>query len=560
MKKFEMSFQASWKCYIRTFDTTTGESNIHELPSKYESFVQDSAGAFQSFYKPEIRYRKVLSDFKTAKQNIGMVSPIDIVIRDQFSGIGTYNANPRVFYLDIETRTGTVSQGFPKAENAVEPVCLIQIKDSATDQIYIIGDKEFYFEKYYMQLPDVKDEKVQYLQCQSENQIFETFFNLIKALKPLIVYAWNAEGFDFPYLFNRSKKLGFDVNRFSPFAEKFGATITKLDEKEMHGKYFAKLTSAGIHYVDMINVYKKFILAPRESYSLMSIAIFELNCRKVGHSEFRTFDDFYQGNWKKPKDPMPEEQDTLCYKLNEKGTPYDVIQKAGYGQFVYYGIKDVVLICALDRKLGLTKLMVSVAEKQSSQLVDVLGTTKPWGNAIRNKLYKLQKVINPLDTHPNPDGPVTGGYVREPLTNKQEWVISADVNSMYPILAIAGSKMSPENFIHARDLPDCPLKTFVYKELKIGTYQEQNEENMLNLMKDPEKVQQLSTMLKEHNYSMAPNGVFFDLSKDAVIPDMVKDIYQERKTAKKEMIKAQQTVKAIQAEIQQRKELINEIP
>lgn len=547
MKKFEMSFQSNWRNYVRTWDKSRKESTIQEINSKFESFVPDSAGNYTGFYKLENRYRKVYSDYKTARQNVGMVNPVDIIIREEYGTKGSYNPNPRVFYLDIETRTGTVSQGFPNPQNAVEPVCLIQIKDSITEQIYIIGDKEFYFEKWYRQHSDIINEKIQYIRCKSEVEIFEQFFNFIYTLKPLIVYAWNGEGFDFPYLHNRAKRLGFDLNKFSPFWDRFGSNVTKLREQELQGKYCADLESAGILYIDMMKPYKKFILAPRESYSLMAIANKETKASKITHREFRTFDDFYQGNWKKPSAPTEAEKQTLCYLLNEKGSPYDVIQKAGHGQFVYYGIVDVVLLYNIDKKLGLTKLMISIAEKQNSQLVDVFGTTRVWGNATRNRLYKQQQVINPDEIQVDLEKNITGGFVREPVKGKQEWVISADVNSMYPILGIAGSNMSPENFIFARDLPDGELKEFAFKELKVGTSQEQNEQNLLNIMKDPEKAAKLKQLLKQHNYSMAPNGTFFNKSIRGVIPGMVKEIYVERKQAKKEMIKADQTVKEIQA-------------
>ena len=549
--KFEMSFRAAGRGYVRVFDPETNQSSIEVLPAQFESYIEDPTGDFKGFYNPKIKYRKVLGDYKSSRNNIGMTSPQDIVIRDRFGERGSYNQNPRVFYLDIETRSGTVSQGFPAPEKALEPVCLVQIKDSLSKKIYIIGVKEFFFSKWYLNRPEIKDEEVIYIQCKTEEGIFENLFNLIQTLKPVIVYAWNGDGFDNPYLYNRSQKLGLDANNFSPFKSHFGGHVTKLKEKELHGRYYASLESAGIFYMDKIDLYKKFILAPRESYALNAIAELELKAKKISHDEFRTFDDFFLGNWIRPKNPTEDEKNTLCYRLNERGEDQEIIRKAGYGQFVFYGIIDVVILYNLDHKLGLTKLMVSVAENQSSQLIDVLGTTRPWGNATLSLLHKNKQVVDSNEIDVDLEKNISGGFVRQPEKGKQTWVVSEDVNSMYPILAIAGGNMSPENFIFARDTP-ADLKNFAYTHLKIGTPEEQNEENLLLILKDPKLKQELIYLLKKYNLSMAPNGTFYDLSIQGVIPEMVKDIYKNRKIEKKGSFRAMKIATRLKEELESR--------
>lgn len=550
--KFEQSFMVSGRYYVREADPETGSSQLRQLGSKWECYEPDDAGDFQSIYKPERRFRKAFGNAGFARSNISPISPADLVIREEFRAVGSYHAKPRIMYLDIETRVGTVMPGFPVPDKALEPVSLIQFLDSKTDVVHIIGDKEFYFQKYWDAQADHKGKEIKYLSCKTEIEMFEKFFAFIEEMKPAVVFAWNGEGFDFPYLFNRAERLNLNVNKFSPWRSHFGGEIAKLKAGwDAQNKYYANIEAAGVYYIDMLKLYKKIVLAPRTSYSLMNIATVELKARKIEHAEFRTFDDFYQGNYRKPENPTPEQADTLCYKLSEKGVSYDQIQKAGYSQFVYYGVIDVVLLQGIDQKAGLSKLMVAISEKMTCQFDGVLRTTGPWASRIRNTLYDQKIIINPKDLPADLEKKIEGGYVRQPETGKQRWVLSADVNSMYPILAMAGSNISPDTFKFAWEvLPE--LKDFVIKELKVGTDQEQNEENLLDLIKDPQKTAKLQAMLEMTNLTMAPNGTFFDRSKEGIIRQLVIGIYKERKVRKKEMLKAEQAKNDVQAEIRRR--------
>lgn len=558
MKLFEQSFRSGWDFYVRVYDTQTQQSQIQKLPDRWEYYTRSPYGSNHSIYNPREAYTRHTGKGSIARTNVNPISPLDLIIREQFNGSDHYNHNPRIWYLDIETRVGTVSPGFPKPEKALEPVSLIQILDTKTKEVFIIGDKEFYGSSFYMSRDDVKDYKVNFIHVSeapgstTEMEMFAQLFYLLHSHKPAVVYAWNGEGFDFPYLFNRAKRLGLDVNKFSPwYKELFPSKHTDLRATEYSGFYVGKLTTAGCYYIDIKELYRKIVLAPRKSYALNSIAQVELKARKISRNEFKTFDDFYLGNYIKPENPTPEEKETLCYLLSEKGAPYDIIQKAGYGQFVYYGIIDVVLLSQIDAKVGLSKLMVDMTGKMNSNFDAVLGTVRIWWNAARNRYYQEGLILNKWDAWWDLNKQITGGYVRTPEKGRKQAVLSADVNSMYPILAIKGSNMSPETFRFIGKLKElygdvgAELADFVRVELKVGTSDEQNEENLLRLIKDPHKKAKLSTLLEACNLSMAPNGTFYDKSKIGIIPQMVSEIYEGRKRNKKAMIKAEQSAEAV---------------
>ena len=87
----------------------------------------------------------------------------------------------------------------------------------------------------------------------------------------------------------------------------------------------------------------------QESYRLDYIAQVELGQKKLDHSEFDTFKDFYNGNWKK---------------------------------FVDYNIIDVELVDRLEDKLRLIELVVTMAFDAKVNFVDpmfqVRGTSGVW--------------------------------------------------------------------------------------------------------------------------------------------------------------------------------------
>ena len=89
--------------------------------------------------------------------------------------------------------------------------------------------------------------------------------------------------------------------------------------------------------------------------------------------------------------------------------------------------------------------------------------------------------------------------------------------------------------------PEGELKRLVVEHLHVGDpSREQNEQNLLNLIKNPELKAKLIRLLKEANLTMAPNGVFFRKDKPGFLPELVKTIYKERKVVKKAMFKKEQ--------------------
>lgn len=481
MKLFESSWRDGYNFYERYYDTHLKKSQKKLINLPYEWYEQCSTGIYTYILDESIRLDKKQGNAKQGRDQYGFLDPMYRNIRDNYWNKDGYNNSSRIWYLDIETRVSTCSTGFPVPEKALEPISLIQFYDTITNVMFVIGVKEWEGQEKY-----TFDYEVKYIQCKDEPHLLETFLSIFNKLDPLIIYAWNGLGFDFPYIHNRIKNLGMDVNRLSNYGK------IQYSEGEFQGKIDFKFNSDGHFFIDLMNVYKKFTFHPMPSYSLDSVAQFELDSNKVDHSQYGSFEDFYQN---------------------------------GHDEFVYYGIIDTYLIKRIDEKKNFTVLMSMIAEKMGVQISDSMGTVKPWSQYISNKSM-LNKQIMPAHTE-HSDPHVIGGYVREPNKGKHKWVISADVNSMYPLLGMVGFNMSPETFIPKYKLPD------QLRDIILSYFNDQNEEARLKL--DKNIWDTTTALLKEHNLSLAINGAVFNKNKLGIVPELVQEIYDSRKTAKKSM-------------------------
>ena len=161
--------------------------------------------------------------------------------------------------------------------------------------------------------------------------------------------------------------------------------------------------------LDYLNLYKKFTYKAQESYRLDYIASVELGQKKLDHSEFDTFKDFYTKGWQK---------------------------------FVEYNIIDVELVDRMEDKMKLIELAIVMAYDAKANYADVFSQVRMWDTIIYNYLKKRNIVIPPKERS-DKDAKYAGAYVKEPKPGKYDWVVSFDLNSLYPHL-IMQYNISPE--------------------------------------------------------------------------------------------------------------------
>ena len=365
--------------------------------------------------------------------------------------------------IDIETRA---DNGFPEPERADEEMLAITIKNQTTKKIVVWGLGEFQNDR----------DDVTYINCSNENELLANFMNFWTKHYPDVVTGWNTEFFDIPYLINRvTKVLGEDrAKEFSPWG------LISSRKVYNHGREQQVYDITGVANLDYLQLYRKFTYTNQESYALNHIAFVELGQQK-NENPYETFQDWYT------KD---------------------------YQSFLEYNIVDVELVDRLEDKMKLLELCLTMAYEAKVNYEDVFGQVKYWDVLIHNYL-KNKKIVIPQKSHQSKSDKYEGAYVKDPQVGQHKWVMSFDLNSLYPHL-IMQYNMSPETLVTGDYLKLADDKTYVNEMLR---------EIDLDI---PEKT------------TITPNGALYRTDKLGFLPEMMQDIYNDRTVYKKKMLKAKQ--------------------
>jgi len=368
----------------------------------------------------------------------------------------------KLFTLDIET---TSEQGFPDISNPIEEILLITVQDYATKKITTWGVGPFY----------ANQNNVRYIECKTEQDLLTQFINwwMDTTNTPEVLTGWNIQLFDIPYLVRRlSRVLGEKLmKRFSPWG--------LVSEKEVYisGRKYISYDVGGITQLDYLDLYKKFTYTNQESYRLDHIAKVELGAQKLDHSEYDTFKEFYTKDWKK---------------------------------FVEYNIIDVELVDRLEDKMKLIELAITMAYDAKVNFVDVFYQVRMWDTIIYNYLKKRNIVI-PQKSSSQKDAKYAGAYVKEPVPGIYDWVVSFDLNSLYPHL-IMQYNISPETLLEERH-PIVNVDKILNQEINFELYKDQ---------------------------AVCANGAMFRKDVRGFLPELMEKIYKDRTIYKKKMLAAKQ--------------------
>ena len=366
--------------------------------------------------------------------------------------------NLLIVTVDIEVQC---ENGFPSPREAEEELLSITIKNHQSKRIVVWGIGDFKTDR----------EDVTYVNCESEVHLLKEFLVFWEKYHPDIVTGWNSEFFDIPYICNRIKKLfGEDeLNRLSPWGG------IKSREVYQMGRNHQVYIIPGIAALDYFDLYRKFTYSAQESYRLDHIAFVELGERKDGNP-YDTFREWYT------KD---------------------------YQSFIEYNINDVELVDKLEDKMGLIKLCLTMAYDAKVNYTDVLGSVRYWDILIYNYLREKNIVIPPKRVSEKYDK-YEGAYVKDPLIGMHNWVMSFDLNSLYPHL-IMQYNISPETLIPNSEKEDGLVDKILAGKAKNNT-----------------------------EYCMTPNGAFFRKDKRGFLPEMMENMYNDRTKYKRLMLEAKQ--------------------
>ena len=366
----------------------------------------------------------------------------------------------KLLTIDIEV---SAEYGFPDTESVAEEMLTIAIQDYNTKKIIVWGVKPF----------KNNQENVNYIYCGDEYTMLVKFLDWWEHNYPDIITGWNVQLYDIPYICGRiNRVLGEKaMKKFSPWG------LVKQQEVYIMGRKNIAFEVGGLSQLDYMDLYKKFTYKAQESYRLDHIANVELGQKKLDHSEFDTFKDFYTGNWQK---------------------------------FVEYNIIDVELVDRLEGKMKLIELAVTMAYEAKVNYNDVFYQVRMWDNIIYNYLKDKDVVIPPKERSDKNDK-YAGAYVKEPIPGVYDWVVSFDLNSLYPHL-IMQYNISPETLLDERH-PTVNVDKIL------------NEEIAFELYKDN---------------AICANGAMYRKDVKGFLPELMEKMYGDRVVFKKKMLAAKQ--------------------
>tara|TARA_B100000676_G_C18089833_1_gene858562 strand:+ start:5470 stop:7977 length:2508 start_codon:yes stop_codon:yes gene_type:complete len=365
----------------------------------------------------------------------------------------------KIWTIDIEV---ACENGFPDVQASAEEMLCITMKNFNTKETITWGTREF-----------VPPQGIEYRVFWTEQEMLQDFHSWWGQNTPDIITGWNNNLYDIPYICRRIERV---------LGEKWKKSLSpwnrvKDREIRIQGRTNIAYEITGVAILDYLDLYKKFTYTNQESYRLDHIAMVELGDKKLDHSEFENFKDFYTSDWQR---------------------------------FVEYNIHDVNLVDSLEDKMKLIELAVTMAYDAKVNLEDVYSQVRMWDTMIFSDLKGRNIVVPPRITTKK-DDKYAGAYVKEPIPGSYDWVVSFDLNSLYPHL-IMQYNISPETLLDERH-PTVTVDRILEEEVTF-----------------------------EGDGCVCANGAQYRKDIHGFLPQMMQRIYDERTIYKKRMLAAKQNL------------------
>ena len=372
--------------------------------------------------------------------------------------------------FDIEV---DISSGYADINSADKEITSIAYKSSKSDTYHLLGRKDF---DKTQTITGIDPEDISFMKFDTEEALLRRFIDIWTYDYPDVVTGWNVEYFDIQYLLTRvTRLLGEETTKkFSPWGQ------IKPFSRTFFGKEQSTYQISGISIIDYMDAFKKFgyKYGPQESYKLDHIAHVVLGEKKLDYSEYGNLTQLYEQN--------PQ-------------------------LYLDYNLKDTQLIQRMEDESGLLSLVLTVAYGGGVNYNDAFGTVGIWETTIYRRLMK-DKIVPHLKGGPGERaGELVGGYVKDPKVGMHPWVVSFDLNSLYPHLMLQYN-LSPETYVDSH-------REHVSQEMVLsGKYQNQTE------------------------YAVTANGACFRKDKLGIIPEIIDEYYNRRSGIKKEMLQVEQAI------------------
>lgn len=458
-KPFQRKVRFKPSLYVRSKANATHKSLIGNIPLGATRF--DSMSEARKFTQ---QYEGV-HGFEIC----GTTNYVSQFIQEEYPGDVKFDINKiNICSFDIEV---DISSGYADINEADKMITSIAYKSSKSSTYHLLGMKAF---DKHKTLTGVDPEDISFMQFDTEVALLQRFIQIWRNEYPEVVTGWNVEYFDVQYIVTRIiRLLGEEAaKKLSPWGTITPSSITKFGKEQNTYKI------SGMTVIDYMDAFKKFgyKYGPQESYKLDHIAHVILGEKKLDYSEYGSL--------------------TALWEQNPQ-------------LYLDYNLKDTWLIQRFEDETGLLALVMTVAYGGGVNYSDAFGTVGIWETTIYRRLM-ADNIVPHLKGGPGARaGDLVGGYVKDPKVGMHPWVVSFDLNSLYPHLMLQYN-LSPETYVEEH-------REYISQEMVLsGNYQNKTD------------------------FATCANGACFRKDKLGIIPEIIDEYYNRRSLIKKEMLKVEQ--------------------
>jgi DNA polymerase elongation subunit (family B) len=461
-----------------------GKRFSRKIPFKPTLYLhtRKPGGEFRSLVGNKELHPKTFDSMSEAKQfveeykgisNMGIYGNTNYVaqfIQENYPGEIKFDMSAiNIVSFDIEV---DISDGYADIDTADKEITSIAYKSSKSNTYHLLGRKDY---DKYSTITDIDPDDIHFMKFDTEEALLRRFIDIWKNDYPDIVTGWNVEYFDIMYIVTRIiRLLGEErAKDLSPWRS------IKKDTRTFFGKEQSTYKMSGLHVIDYMDAFKKFgyKYGTQESYKLDHVAHSVLGEKKLDYSEYGNLTNLYNEN--------PQ-------------------------LYLDYNLKDTQLIQKFEDETGLLSLVMTVAYGGGDNIPSAFGTVGIWETTIYRRLI-ADKIVPDIKGGPGERvEELVGGYVKDPDTGLHPWIVSFDLNSLYPHLMLQYN-MSPETYVEDRREP-------VSQDMVL-------DDKFRNT--DP-------------SVSVCANGACFSNEKVGIIPGIIDEYYNRRSGIKKEMLAVEQ--------------------
>ena len=506
---------------IHVVERVDGRREYREYPASYCFYYADPRGKHKSIYgKPVSRFstRNNKEFRKELRMQSGKdlyesdINPVFRCFEEHYKGKDAPKLQTAFF--DIEVDFDPV-RGYSSPEDPFNAVTAISVYLQWLEQLVtlVMPPKSMSWET----AQDICKEFPNTMLFDREEELLGTFLDLIEDAD--ILSGWNSEGYDIPYMINRTARVlsKDDTRRFCLWSQ-----LPKKRTFERFGSENITFDTIGRVHMDYMQLYRKYNYEERHSYSLDAIGEYELDEKKTAYEG--TLDQLYNQNFK---------------------------------TFIEYNRQDTALLDKLDKKLRFIALANELAHANTVLLQTTMGAVAVTEQAIINEAHEQGLVVpNRRERLTDEDTTAAGAYVAYPKKGVHEYVGAIDINSLYPS-AIRALNMAPETIVGQlrQTMTNNYIKSkmnnkasfamaweglFGSLEYTAVMEQQRGTEITVDWETGDETVHsaaELWKMIFDSNqpWILSANGTIFTYEKEGVIPGLLARWYRERQEIQKKL-------------------------